>query len=490
MRWLACLLVLAAGQVPAADRPWRMVVTPQYRVLSQLRDGETDGWVRNFDQFVVSTSEVLQVDLKALPPLTVVLFDRDRDYAPYQPQRPDGPIARVGGQFVRRSTWSMIGMARETDNAELRRTLQHEATHWLMSADQARQPAWFAEGMAEMLSTFERHGARVEWGKPIRSHLELLRKSGTMPLTAFLAEPSAIFARDERTEQFYAQAWLFTHFLMLSKDSSRRPMLLQFLQAFRSESGEATVHAVFGASLEDLKREFKQYLGQSTYTHMKLPVKAAPAPPSPQPASAAFAEGTLGFLALSSGHDALARSHAEKSISLDATVPDGHAVLAYLDLQNNDFDNAATHAEQALQHGSKDSELFMLMGDSYVHGQNFRKPDAAQARVRMYENAATLNPRRLEIYERLTEALLAIQNPREEDAQFLAAGLRAFPDEDWLRVGSAVVDYRLGRRAAALASIETALRPESTLDGAQRVYATGIRARWLLEVAQEPTRKR
>ena len=63
MRWLTCLLVLTTSQVLAADRPWRMVVTPQYRVLSQLRDGETDGWVRNFDQFILSNSEVLQVDV-------------------------------------------------------------------------------------------------------------------------------------------------------------------------------------------------------------------------------------------------------------------------------------------------------------------------------------------------------------------------------------------------------------------------------------------
>ena len=222
-RALACLLLLATSQAIATDRPWKLVVTPQYRVLSQLRDGETDGWIRNFDQFILSTSDVLQMDVNALPPLTVVLFDRDKDYTPYKLQRANGRAANVSGQFVRRQTWSMIGMAHENDNAELRRILQHEATHWLMSADQARQPAWFTEGIAEMFSTFERKGDHVDWGKPIGSHLGLLRTSGTMPLAELLVEPTAIFDRDERTERFYAQSWLFTHFLMLSKDASRRP---------------------------------------------------------------------------------------------------------------------------------------------------------------------------------------------------------------------------------------------------------------------------
>jgi hypothetical protein len=68
------------------------------------------------------------------------------------------------------------------NDAELRRTIHHEATHWLMSADQARQPAWFAEGIAKLFSTFERKGDTVNWAKPIGSHLQLLNGIREMPL--------------------------------------------------------------------------------------------------------------------------------------------------------------------------------------------------------------------------------------------------------------------------------------------------------------------
>lgn len=481
-RWFVCLLVLAAGQVMADARPWRMVVRPQYRLLAQLSDAEAEAWMRNFDQFILSTSDVLQMDLRALPPLTVVIFDRDKDYTPYKLQIPNGQTANVAGQFVRRPTWSMIGMAHDNnENAELRRTLQHEATHWLMSAEQARQPAWFAEGIAEMFSTFDRHFGKVDWGKPIIPHLSLLRGTGTIPLAQFLTEPSAIFDRDDRTQRFYAQSWLFTHFLMLSKDPSRRELLVKFLRTFRSESGEATVNAVFGPTLKDVERDFKLYVEQPSYLYMTLPVKPAPDPPRLQPAPPALVEASLGFLALGARHYDLARAHAEKAISLDSTAPDGYAVLAYVALEKPDFDQAAVRAEEALQHGSNDSELFMLLGDSYVQGQNARKPDAAQMRVNMYENAINLSPRRLDIYDRLTQALFAIEKPRDEDSKFLGLGLRAFPGEDWLRVGTAVVDYRLGHRDVAMRSIDMALRTDSTLDGSQREYAAGLRGRWLIE---------
>jgi tetratricopeptide (TPR) repeat protein len=122
-----------------------------------------------------------------------------------------------------------------------------------------------------------------------------------------------------------------------------------------------------------------------------------------------------------------------------------------------------------------------MLGDSYVDGKNSKRPEARQLRVNMYENAINLNPRRLAAYHRLTEALLILNRPRDEDAKFLSIGLRAFPGEDWIRVGVAFVDYRLGRRDIAMAALENALRPESTLDGLQRTNATNLRRSFLVE---------
>lgn len=480
-RWLIGLLVLLASPAIAADRDWKMAVTPHYRLLSQATERETTAWMRGFDQFILSTSDVLKIDPKALPPLTVVIFDRDRDYEPYKLQRPDGKTANISGQFVRWPTLSMMGMAHTGNTLELSRTIHHEATHWLMSVDQARQPAWFAEGIAEMFSTFERRGDKVNWAKPMEEHLFLLNSAGTVPLEKFLTEPSAIFTRDDHTDRFYAQAWAFTHFLMLSKDPPRRDLLVRFLQEYRKQSGDATVQAVFGPTLAGIQRDFKSYLGKRSYLYMIEPVKPAPDPPALQPAPPALVEASLGFLALGADRYDLANRHARKSIELDANAPDGHGLLAYVALEKRDLDEAAKHAEAALERGSRDSDLFMVLGDSFVDGQNSKRPEARQLRVNMYENAINLNPRRLAVYHRLTEALLILDKPREEDARFLNIGLQAFPGEDWLRVGTAFVDYRHGRREIAMNTLEKTLRSESTLDGLQRTNAINLRNSWLAE---------
>lgn len=476
-RWFFCICAILAGQSLASERAWRLVVAPHYQVLSQLNDHDTDAWMRNFDQFIMSTSDVLKLGLRALPPLTVVIFDRDKDYAPYKLMRPNGKSANVAGQFVWRTSWSMIGMAHERDSAQLRATLQHEATHWLMSADQSRQPAWFSEGIAEMFSTFERQGDKVNWAKPIESHLALLRNTSPEPLAQFLIEPSALFDRDDRTDGFYAEAWAFTHFLLFSQSSTRRPLLTRFLDTYKTESGEATLTAVFGPQLKDIEREFHNYIDQRKFYYMIEPLKPAPDPPAPQPAPPELVEASLGFLALGAERYELAQQHAQKAIALNASASEGHRILAYLALENHDVDEATKQAEASLDFGAKDSELYILLGDSYANGI----PNAAAARVNQYEHAINLNPRQLAYYERLTEALFAIEKPREEDAKFLNVGLKLFPGEDWLRVGTAGVDYRLGRRDTALTTLDAVLRPESTLDASERTYANNLRINWLVD---------
>ena len=485
LRWVACTLLVLVGPTltrhcEAGQRPWRMAATPHYRLLTQLDDRDSTAWMRQFDQFILATTDILHIDLRTLTPLTVVIFERDKDFAPYKLQRANGLTANVAGEFMLRPTWSMIGMARESESEDTQRTLQHEATHWVMSVDQSFHPAWFTEGIAEMFSTFQRQGDKLHWGKVIPEHLDLLRSSGTEPLAQFLTERSAMSDREDHTQRFYAQAWAFTHFLMLSNDPARRQMVLQFLQTYRTRSGEATVEAVFGSQLKEVERDFHVFIDARSFTYMITPVKPVPDPPRLQPAPPALVEASLGALALGSQHYDLARQHARKAVELDSSLPDGYAVLAYIALENQQFDEAVTQADAALQHDSKDGELLMLLGDSYARGSNADKPDAARKRANMYENSINLSPWRVECYDRLTQTLLTISAPREEDAKFLEVGLRIYPGDDWLHVGTAAVDHALGRQEAALAALDTVLKPESTLEGWQRNLVTGLRRTWLI----------
>jgi tetratricopeptide (TPR) repeat protein len=242
-----------------------------------------------------------------------------------------------------------------------------------------------------------------------------------------------------------------------------------------------TLAAVLGPQLKDIEREFHIYIDQRKFYYMVEPLRPAPDPPALQPAPAELVETSLGFLALGAERHELARQHADKAIALNAGSAEGHRLLAYLALENREVAEATSHAEAALAAGAQDSGLYMLLGDSYLNGANAREPNHAVASVNLYERAINLNPRQVAYYDRLTGAIVAIEHPRDEDAKFLQMGLKVFPGEDWVRVGIAAVDFRLGRYDSAMAALDAVLRPESTLDPSERTYANKLRITWLIQ---------
>jgi hypothetical protein len=435
-------------------------------------------------------TNLLRIDPGALPPLKVILFASDRDFTAYKLARPDGRTANVSGLFARHPTWSVIGMVSDSRSEVLRQTILHEATHWLMSADEGRQPAWFSEGIAELLSTFEQKGKEVSWARPPAGHLSTLDQVGITPLRQFLTAPKAIFDRDDHTQNFYAQSWAFTHFLLFSGDPARAALASRFLEIFKTNSGEATVDAVFGAQLPDIERAFRSYVAQAAFNYTSQPARPVPALPPVQPANPARIESALGFLAMGANRDELARKHAVRANELDAAAPGGHEILAYLAAEARVPAEVNAHAEAALRSGSKDSQMYLLMGNTLGSGPNGNqaRPELDRQRANLYASAIALNPRRLNAYERFAEAMFGVREPTEEDARLLALGMRAYPGEDWIRVGSAIVDYRLGKRAPARETMARALRQGSTLEEKQRAYADQVSRGWLFEAMNDEIR--
>jgi hypothetical protein len=486
MRALVSLLALVmAVPVAAAERTWRMLQAPHYTVLSQLDDRATVAWARDYDQFIASIASLLSINPKALPPLTVVLFERDKDFERYKLARPDGRAANISGQFLRRPSWSIIAMSNDGEREQTRDTIHHEATHWLMSADPRPQAAWFSEGIAEMFSTFERKLDDVSWGLPIEGHLRTLNQGARIPFDEFLTQRSALYDSDSRTSRFYAQSWAFVHMLLMSEDPARRAALLEYLRAYGSGTAETAVKQVFGDDLPGWESALASYVRQRSYGYMKQPVKAVAALPAPVDASPAQVEAALGLMALGTEKADLARAHAERGLALDQRQPRVHELLAYIAQEDDEASGMAQHAMRAVQLGSKDPQMYLFIGDSYANGPGSEIKDASLKRVHAYENAINLNPMSYPAYERLMLALTELDNPTAEDAKFLDLGLKAFPGDDWLKVGVALQAAKQGQQAEASRLMEAALREGSSLDGSQRNYAMGRRRGWSMQALSD-----
>lgn len=477
----ALLALLAAPLDAFAADSWRMVTTEHFRVLSQANDRETGKWIRDYEQFIAATSDALGIKPRALPPLTIILFSRDRNYTPYKLKRPDGKAAKVAGQFVTLGGISSIAMALDSEQAESRRTIFHEATHWLTSVDPAPQPTWFTEGIAEMLSTFEQAGSKVNWAKPIDMHLVQMNEFGVMPLQEFLTRVDALQDQDKHDDRYYAQSWAFVHFLMLSGDKARAALLNRFLTLYKTKSGQEVVREVFGTNLTGLERDFNQYVGKAAYSYLTVAAKPVADPPASVPAPPAIVEAALGMMALAIGDGELAQQHAKRAIESSSELPDGHQLLAYIASRNKDLVAVGRHAEAALKAGSRDSEIHMLMADALAGNAQGNYEEIQAARIRHYQQALELRPTEHDAYQQLASTLLFVNKPQAEHQLMLEQGQRLFRNDEWIRVALATTRARLGTGNDALRIIEQALRPDSTLTAIQRRNLTTVRRNVLMQ---------
>jgi tetratricopeptide (TPR) repeat protein len=478
---IALLAMLAAPLTVSAADAWRLVTTEHFRVLSQANDGVTAKWIRDFEQYIASTSDALGIKPRALPPLTMILFSRDKNYTPYKLKRPDGKPANVAGQFVTLGGISSIAMALDSEKEDARRTIFHEATHWLTSIDPNPQPTWFTEGIAEMLSTFEQAGSKVNWAKPIDEHLAQMQDQGVLPLAEFLTRVDALQDQDKIDDRYYAQCWAFVHFLMLSGDKSRTELLTRFLTVYQTKSGDETVREVFGPNLDQLQRDFTQYVNKATYSFLSVAAKPVADPPASVPAPPAVVEAALGMMALAMGDKALAKQHAKRAIEASSDLPDGHQLLAYIARDDNDYAAAGAHAEAALKAGSRDSEMHMLMADALISNSQGNFGDTLTTRIGHYQQALALRPTRHDTYQQLAGDLLFLDKPEAAHQQILEQGQRLYRNDEWIKVSLATVKTRLGTGNDALQVIDQALRPGNTLTDIRRRNLTTVRRNMLMQ---------
>lgn len=105
-------------------------------------------------------------------------------------------------------------MPRNVRALDARVILFHEyAHHHLRSSRRLTFPAWYSEGFAEFISTADFTNEGVNVGKFTANRVQWVVQGDWLPIEKFLAWDFS-GASGEDTAQFYAQAWLATHFLM------------------------------------------------------------------------------------------------------------------------------------------------------------------------------------------------------------------------------------------------------------------------------------
>ena len=354
-RSLALATALAASLVPDASpaaAEWVRVRTPHFDLLS---DGGAAA-ARPAAAALARFHRVLEGLLPAPPgvpdgPLVVLAFTSEGSFRSYVPQHGGEPRS-VDGFFQGGTARRFIGVNLRSERPDPYDALYHEYAHLALNRVLPAQPAWVAEGLAEVYSAWDPAGADARVGLPRPDHLALLRRRALLPIPDLLRADysSDFYLREDRSAFFYAQSWLLAHYLVLGRAGGRES-LRDYLAAI-AQGGEAVAafRNAFGEDPASLMPRLRSYLDATALPVARVPVPAAadvdaPALTSPSPGEV---DGLLGDLLLHQDRSREARRHLERSLAADPGSGAAREGLAAVALRQARWDEARAQLRAAL----------------------------------------------------------------------------------------------------------------------------------------------
>lgn len=141
--------------------------------------------------------------------------------------------------------------------------VMHELTHYVASYALARQPRWFAEGLADYFEGLQLDGGHARAGDANADALGLLQITAPLPFDSLWEWDSPFSTDDRLTALRYATSWLFVHYFY-----NRR--FEQLTRYFAALANDEPPRAAFGRAFDGvdgstLDREVRAYLNGGEY---------------------------------------------------------------------------------------------------------------------------------------------------------------------------------------------------------------------------------
>jgi tetratricopeptide (TPR) repeat protein len=328
--------LLALDPPPEKERWTRVDLDQNITIFSNARDGVTRTAEENIEQMRRVIVKVTQLDIHSPIPTYIYVFRDEQSFAPYR----DGILGEnpyIVGGFVGRTATNYILIGDIKGGGVIDKTVYHELTHYLLRNTVAWLPSWLDEGLAEFYGSFTPVADSVRIGVPDHGHIDLLTEMGLMPLRDFFAfHPLGHGVNDLRTHQFYAQSWLFAHYLLIGKPA-RGAKLGDFLSRLdQNQTPEIAFPAAFGLPMTDVEHELSSYLRQTRLNLMQYSRRdlGTITIADPKPMSRAATLAALGELALQRKDEEEAQPLLEAALKLE---PENAHALTALGLLHKDY---------------------------------------------------------------------------------------------------------------------------------------------------------
>ena len=284
----AVAVVLAVGGAPGwsastelfagVDDKWLYLRSPNFELYSRNGERESREVLWNLELLRAVFSERFKFVERARLDVTVYYHRNLEDFRAHAPATfSQGDFS---GFYLPGPDRAVISLA-PTDNPESARQLVlHEYVHHLFRAAEQEPPAWFNEGMAELLSTIRIERGQLEIGRPLIGRLGVIQETKLIPLETLFAvdHRSPIYRSNNHTGMFYAESWALLHYWYFGDSGLAPEAVARFTRVAGNGRAAASVdlrayfRECFGMDYAEMQQRLDAYVSSGQYRFSKQPI--------------------------------------------------------------------------------------------------------------------------------------------------------------------------------------------------------------------------
>jgi tetratricopeptide (TPR) repeat protein len=432
---LAFVIISLAYLSAQAKDTWTSVRSRNFTLIGNASEKDIRNVANRLEQFrTIFGSLFPSISLSSSVPTTVMVFKNDNAFKPYKVNPEEAGFFQPGEDV------NYIALTSErASDAQPFRIIFHEYVHLLVNNSMgATVPLWLNEGLAEYYSTFDikEDNRKVLLGNLILNHLNDLRRNEFLPLRTLFAVDykSPYYNEGNKMNIFYAESWMFMHYLLQSDAEKHRPQLARFVDLVRAGTKiDAAFQQAFQSSIESVEKNFRTYIQASTFVATGITFEQKLESSSEVQAatlSEADAHAYLGDLLLHTHRLAEAEAELQQALALDAESLPAQTALGMMRLRQGRMDDARPYLEKALN-GNPQSYLLHYYYAFTLSNLNLNEhrivanypEDVAATMRRELHKAITLKPDYAESYWLLGFVNLVRNEQIDESIDLLKQGL-------------------------------------------------------------------
>jgi Flp pilus assembly protein TadD len=451
---------LAGFPAAGSEGPrWLKIQSPNFELFTTAGERNGREVARHFEQVRAFFREAMGLGLKSGPPVRIVLFRSDKEFAPYAPN--DFAMAFYLGAEDR----DYIVM--KSGSSEYFPVAVHEYIHLLVKHSGIAAPVWFNEGLAELYSNLKPLAGKIEVGDIIMPHFILLQQSKWIDLATLLAvQPdSPLYNEKTHAGLFYAESWALVHMLYLGADY--RPKSTVLIEGIKSGASMAdTFQKAYGKTVEQVQKDLAVYMRGTRFNASLFNAKLAKEVDAPEAGDSSPLEAGLVLAEILANTREKAAEARELYSRLGRENPkdwQAEQGLARLSLREGKRPEALTHYARAAELGSTNARMYL------DYGRLLRAVDQRAEAVAALKRATEIDPDDREARLELGYAYVLADKHAEALAQFQLVKRVTEEQAFGFFHAMAYAYYRLDRKAEAKAAATTCRKYAKSTEEIERL---------------------